>query len=81
LRKELARNGELGGVGFLVKVMKTTKGFSKSFSRGENSKKSLTSAKNYTAFHYFNQANLNIACTLIYTKKERTKLIGEALQT
>jgi len=43
--------------GFLVKIKPTNKGFS---SRVENSKKSLTSAENSTAFHYFNQANFTL---------------------
>jgi len=38
-------NGELGGVRFLVEVMPTTKGFSKSFSRRELKEKLNTSAE------------------------------------
>ena len=68
----LHMNGELGGVWFLVEVRPTTKGFSKSFSREENSKKSLTSTENSTTFHYFNEANLNIVHLFIWGKRRKS---------
>jgi len=61
-------NGELGGVGFLIEVRQTIKGFSKSFSRRELKEKSLKQVLKKFQQHFIKeiQANLYIAYTLIY---------------
>ena len=54
--EDFNRNGELGGVGFLVEVRLTTKGLFKSFSRRELKEELNTRVEKFAAFYYVNQS-------------------------
>jgi len=60
LRKKIAWNGELDGVGFLVEVRLATRVFSKSFSKERTQRELNTSAEKSITFHYMNQANSHL---------------------